>query len=114
MDAATWDAFIERALARPRQEPTDDPDPNRCDQLTPGTPEWVRVGNAGHRCRRCGHGCGTTACHAACCVTESALRLRKIAGSECNGHPCAACRGDGERPDAGVHVQPGLFELAAP
>lgn len=101
-----WPTFIERALAAPRQEPTDEPDPHRTDHLQPGTPEWARIGSAGHRCRRCDNGCGTSSCHVTCCGT-----------GHCTGHPCPACTGPGctgrgPRPDADAHQQLGLFDIA--
>ncbi len=83
-----WLALVENA---PKIEPTDKPDPHRNDHLTPGTPEWARVGNIGHRCEKCGNGCGTTSHHIACCGTEAKWRLKKLAGSYCTGHPCRAC-----------------------
>lgn len=99
MSRAEFYAFADRAMAAPAQEPTDEPDPHRTDHLEPGTPEWARIGTAGHRCQRCGNSCGTTRCHEACCSTE-----------RCTGHPCPACDGRGPRPDADAI---GLFSIAA-
>lgn len=96
METRTPEEWLALGANAPMVEPTDKPDPHRCDHLTPGTPEWARVGRIGHRCEKCGNGCGTTDCHIACCGTESKWRLKKLDGSYCTGHPCSAChREDG-------------------
>ena len=106
---AEWHALAD---GLPRVDPTDEPDPHRCDQLEIGSPQWAHVGSLGHRCQRCGNACGSTDCHEACCGTESYWRLRKPSGSYCSGHPCPACSGRGERPDAGVDRQLDLLEAS--
>jgi hypothetical protein len=50
----------------------------------------IKAWSRGHTCERCGHGCGETEHHIACCGTES--QHRHTVGSYCNGHPCPDCR----------------------